>query len=104
MAGMSDILKDYVEKTTKMLVDNPEEVLVNASVSTKTLILQIKVNKSDCGKVIGKQGRTIDSLKVICLAIKNTKFPEDSRKVQLEVLEDENNNFKYTKKGNWEDN
>ena len=98
MAGMSDILRDFVEETTKMLVDNPKDVDVQSSVSTKTLILQIKVNKTDCGKVIGKQGRTIDSLKVLCLAIKNTKFPDDSRKVQLEVLEDENNNFKYNKK------
>jgi predicted RNA-binding protein YlqC (UPF0109 family) len=98
MAGMSDILRDFVEDTTRMLVDNPKDVDVQASVSTKTLILQIKVNKSDCGKVIGKQGRTIDSLKVICLAIKNTKFPEDSRKVQIEVLEDEDSSYKYNNK------
>lgn len=104
MAGMSEILRKYVEETTKMLVDNPKDVQVTASVSTKTLILQIKVNKNDCGKVIGKQGRTIDSLKVICLAIKNTKFSDDSRKVQIEVLEDENTNFKHNKKDNWEDN
>lgn len=103
MAGMSDILRDFIEDTTKMLVDSPEDVEVLSSVSTKTLILQIKVNKSDCGKVIGKQGRTIDSLKVICLAIKNTKFPEDSRKVQLEVLEDEDSNFKYNKTKTWEE-
>lgn len=95
MAGMSEMLKDYVEETTRMVVDNPDEVEVNASVSTKTVIIQIKVEKSDCGKIIGKRGRTIDSLKVICMAIKNTQFPEDSRRVSLEVLEDENSDFCY---------
>jgi predicted RNA-binding protein YlqC (UPF0109 family) len=92
---MSELLKDYVEKTTKMIVDEPEEVEVSASITTKAVIIQIKVYQSDCGKIIGKGGRTIDSLKVICLAIKNTKYPEDSRRVLLEVLEDENTDFCY---------
>lgn len=95
MSGMSELLKGYVEDTTKMIVDNPGEVSVTSSVSTKAVILQIKVVKSDCGKIIGKKGRTIDALKILCLAIKNTKYPEDSRRVLLEVLEDEDSSFTY---------
>ena len=86
--GMTDLLKNYVKETTKNIVDKPEDVVVNVSVSTKAIIIQIEVDNRDCGKIIGKRGRTIDSLKVICLAIKNTNFPEDSRRVMLEVLED----------------
>jgi len=93
--GMSDMLKGYVEETTKKIVDKPNDVQVTISISTKAIILQIKVAQSDCGKIIGRQGRTIDALKVICLAIKNTNFPEDSRRVLLEVLEDENSGFSY---------
>ena len=95
MSGMSDLLKNYVEDTTRKIVDTPDEVQVTSSVSTKAVILQIKVAKQDCGKIIGKKGRTIDALKVLCLAIKNTKFPEDSRRVLLEVLEDEHSSFTY---------
>ncbi len=95
MSGMADMLKDYVEKTTRMVVDSPEEVQVNAATSTKAIILQIKVEKSDCGKIIGKKGKTIDSLKTICMAVKNTNFPEDSRRILLEVLEDEDTDFDY---------
>ena len=95
MGEMSDLLRSYVEGTTKAIVDKPEEVEVTTSVSTKAIIVQIKVDASDCGKIIGKGGRTIEALKVICLAIKNTNFPEDSRRVILEVLEDENTNFSY---------
>jgi predicted RNA-binding protein YlqC (UPF0109 family) len=95
MQGMTDLLKSYVEETTKKVVDKPEDVRVRASVSTKAIIIQIEVDNRDCGKIIGKRGRTIDSLKVICLAIKNTNFPEDSRRVMLEVLEDENTSFSY---------
>lgn len=95
MGDMSNLLKSYVEDTTKAVVDKPEIVEVSASVSTKAIILQVKVDQSDCGKIIGKRGRTIDALKVLCLAIKNTNYPDDSRRVMLEVLEDENSGFSY---------
>ena len=95
MTGMSELLKDYVDSTTKRIVDKPDDVRVEASVSTKAIILQVRVSQSDCGKIIGRRGRTIDALKVLCLAIKNTNFPEDSRRVMLEVLEDENSGYSY---------
>ncbi len=90
-SSMADILKDYVKESIKNLVDKPSEVFVNVSISTKTIIVQISVDKSDCGKVIGKKGRTITALNIIVTAIKNTKFINDSRKVSLVVLEDETN-------------
>jgi len=95
MGGMADSLQEYVEQTIKKIVDNPADVEVTCSVSTKAVIVQIKVEKRDCGKIIGKRGKTIDALKLLCLAIKNTNHPNDSRRVLLEVLEDENSNFTY---------
>jgi len=95
MGEMSELLKDYVESTTKAVVDRPEIVEISAAISTKAIIIQVKVDQSDCGKIIGKRGRTIDALKVLCLAIKNTNYPDDSRRVMLEVLEDENSEFSY---------
>ena len=99
MARMSELLSQYVKETTRKLVDYPDEVDVDAVVSTKNVILQIKTNPKDCGKVIGKKGRTIDALKTITLAIKNTNFPNDVRHVFLEDLEDEAKNFTYHKNG-----
>jgi len=95
MGDMSQLLKNYIESTTKAVVDKPEVVEVSVSISTKAIIIQLRVDQSDCGKVIGKRGRTIDALKVLCLAIKNTNYPNDSRRVMLEVLEDENSEFSY---------
>lgn len=95
MGSMSQLLQDYVEQTAKAIVDKPKAVEITSSVSTKAIIIQIRVDGSDCGKIIGKRGKTIDSLKVLCLAIKNTNYPEDMRRVMLEVLEDENNSFSY---------
>ena len=95
MGDMSNLLKEQVESFTKLVVDTPDEVRVSSSVSTKAVIIQIKVEKQDCGKIIGKRGRTIEALKVLILAVKNTQFPEDSRRIMLEVLEDENSSFTY---------
>jgi len=97
MTNMSEMLNDFVKDTTKQIVDKPEDVDVNATVSTKAVIIQVRVHDRDCGKIIGRRGRTIDALKVLCLAIKNTQFPNDSRRVMLEVLEDEDTQFNYNK-------
>ncbi len=95
MATMSDMLRNFVKDTTEKIVDKPDDVDVKATVSTKAIIIQVRVHDKDCGKIIGRRGRTIDALKVLCLAIKNTQFPNDSRRVMLEVLEDEDTQFNY---------
>ncbi len=91
--NMSEILQDYVDSTIKKIVDKPDNVKTVATVSTKSVIVQIKSEKEDLGKIIGKKGRTIESLKVLTLAIKNTQFPNDTRRVVLEIIEDEDSSF-----------
>ena len=98
MINLSTALQHYIETTTKSIVDSPESVEVTVSISTKAIIIQIRVDEKDCGKIIGKRGRTIEALKIICMAIKNTNFSEDSRQIMLEILEDENSKFTYSKK------
>ena len=91
--NMSEILQEFVDSTIKKIVDNPEAVKTTTTVSTKSVIVQIKSNQEDLGKIIGKKGRTIESLKVLTLAIKNTQFPRDTRRVVLEIIEDEDSSF-----------
>jgi predicted RNA-binding protein YlqC (UPF0109 family) len=91
--NMSEILQDYVDSTIKKIVDNPDNVKTTTTVSTKSVIIQIKSDQEDLGKIIGKKGRTIESLKILTLAIKNTQFPKDTRRVVLEIIEDEDSSF-----------
>ena len=91
--NMSEVLQKFVDSTIKMIVDSPENVKTTTTVSTKSVIVQIKSEQEDLGKIIGKKGRTIESLKVLTLAIKNTQFPRDTRRVVLEIIEDEDSSF-----------
>jgi len=99
--GIQECMKEFVESIVKNLVDKQNEVTVDAFVSTKAIVVQIKTAKDDCGKVIGRKGRTIDAIKILALAAKNTKFPEDSKSVSIEISEEENVDIKKTTKGNW---
>ncbi len=60
-ASMSEI----IEMLIKALVDEPEQVEVTESKGEKTTIYEAKVSKNDMGKVIGRGGRTIESLRTI---------------------------------------
>jgi predicted RNA-binding protein YlqC (UPF0109 family) len=61
-------MKELIEHIAKALVDLPDEVVVNPIEGEQTTVLELKVAKSDLGKVIGKQGRTARSIRTILSA------------------------------------
>jgi len=81
---MSSELKDLIEYVSKALVDIPEEVSVNEIIGEQTTVIELKVDKTDLGKVIGKQGRTARALRTILNAA-STKLKKRS---VLEIIED----------------
>ena len=76
-------LKDLINYVSKALVDMPENVEVNEIVGEQTTVIELKVDKSDLGKVIGKQGRTARALRTILNAA-STKLKKRS---VLEIIE-----------------
>ncbi len=61
-------MKDLVEVIAKSLVDHPEEVVVNQTEESNAILVELKVAPSDMGKVIGRQGRVIKSIRVLARA------------------------------------
>ena len=76
-------LRDLIEYLGKSLVDLPGEVTVNEIEGEQTTVVELKVDKSDLGKVIGKQGRTARALRTILNAA-STKLKKRS---VLEIIE-----------------
>ncbi len=88
-----DTVKVLIEGLAKQIVDSPNEIEVQASCTTKSVLIQIKSAKNDIGKIIGKRGRTIEALKVIATVVKNTQFLGDKKDVFIEIIEDEKSDF-----------
>ncbi len=80
---MSSELKDLIEYVSKALVDMPEKVEVTEISGEQTTVIELKVDKTDLGKVIGKQGRTARALRTILNAA-STKLRKRS---VLEIIE-----------------
>ena len=61
-------MKDLLEYLAKALVDNPDDIQIEVIEGERSVILQLKVNQEDIGKVIGKQGRIAQALRTLVKA------------------------------------
>lgn len=76
-------MKALVDLIVKSLVDNPDEVKVTEVTGTNVNVLELRVNKDDIGKVIGKHGRTVGAIRTIL----NATAAKLKKHVVLELLE-----------------
>jgi uncharacterized protein len=76
-------MKELVEFIAKALVDNPDQVVVNAVEGEQVTVLELKVHPTDLGKVIGRQGRTAKSIRTI-LGAAGMKM---KKRLTLEILD-----------------
>ena len=62
-------MKDLVEYLTKALVDRPDEVTVEEfEEDDGTIVFELTVAEDDVGKVIGRNGRTVNALRTVIRA------------------------------------
>jgi predicted RNA-binding protein YlqC (UPF0109 family) len=79
------IMKEFVAYIVKNLVDNPDKVKIKEVGGTQTLIIELSVEKSDIGKIIGKRGKTINAIRTLLMSVAS----RNGLRVNLEILEDE---------------
>ena len=62
-------MKDLVEYLAKALVDSPDEVTVESfEEDDGTVVIELHVAEDDVGKVIGRNGRTVNALRTVVRA------------------------------------
>lgn len=76
-------MKEFVEYVVKNLVDNPDKVKIKEVGGTQTVILELSVDKSDIGKIIGKKGKTINAIRTLLVSVASRA----GIRVNLEILE-----------------
>jgi predicted RNA-binding protein YlqC (UPF0109 family) len=63
-------MEDLLEFLARSLVDRPDEVSVeDFEEDDGTIVLEIHVAEEDVGKIIGRGGRTVSSLRTVMRAV-----------------------------------
>ncbi|HHV17341.1 MAG TPA: KH domain-containing protein [Thermoanaerobacterales bacterium] len=73
---------ELVEYIAKALVDHPENVSVNQVEGEQSIILELKVDSEDMGKVIGKQGRIAKAIRTVVKAA----AAKEGKRVVVEII------------------
>ncbi len=81
----TEAVVELVEIIAKALVDKPDDVVVEAFEGRHSRVVELSVDPSDLGKVIGKKGRTAKSIRTLLGAV-SMKL---DRRYTLEILEDD---------------
>lgn len=77
-------MKEFIEFIAKSLVDHPEGVVVDTQVDEENkLVLTLRVQPDDVGKVIGKQGRTAQAMRTLLTAV----AAKNHKRAILEILD-----------------
>ena len=77
-------MKDLVEYLARALVDNPDEVKVDTyEEDDGTIVYELRVAEEDVGKVIGRNGRTVNALRTVVRAA----AVRDGRRVLVDVVD-----------------
>jgi predicted RNA-binding protein YlqC (UPF0109 family) len=76
-------MKELIAYIVRALVDQPDEVAVSEIEGGQTVILELRVAKSDFGKVIGKHGRTAQAMRAILSAASG----KAKKRYVLEIIE-----------------
>lgn len=87
--------RELLEDLVRALVERSEDVQVKEQVDqqTGTSHFVIYADRQDRGKVIGKNGRTIDAIRTIFMSIASL----EARKVFIEVYEPRRQNNHFTR-------
>lgn len=78
-------MKEFIEFIIKHLVDKPDEVQINEIAGERTVVFELRVGEGDMGKVIGRRGQTVRSLRILLTAA----AAKQGKRSVLEILEDE---------------
>ena len=82
--------RDFVEYVVKQIALYPDDVDVTRSVDEMGVLITLKVNKDDMGKIIGKNGQTAKSLRVLLRVIGS----KNNARVNLKIVEPEGGEVK----------
>ena len=83
MAENTQDIAGLVECVVKPLVDYPDALEITSREDGGAVLIEISVNEEDTGKVIGRQGRVIKSIRTLARAAAS----RNDMRVEVEILD-----------------
>ena len=77
-------MQSFLEYVVKGLVENPDDVKVTPVEREGTTVYELRLNPQDVGRVIGRQGMTINAIRSLLLAGSAKK----GMRCSLEIVEE----------------
>ena len=77
--------QEFVEYVVKSLVDNPNKVETTRIIDERGVLIELKVDPSDMGKIIGKSGQTAKSLRTLLRVV----GAKNNARINLKIAEPE---------------
>ena len=76
-------MKEFVEFIARHLVDNPEAIVLERTEKDDKIVFRLSVAEADVGKVIGRQGRTAQAIRVLLAAV----AAREGKRALLEIVD-----------------
>ena len=83
MAENTQDIAGLVECVVKPLVDYPDDLEITSREDGGAVLIEISVNEEDTGKVSGRQGRVIKSIRTLARAAAS----RNDMRVEVEILD-----------------
>lgn len=76
-------MEELVKTIARSLVDHPDAVDVKTVPGENEIVIELRVDSEDMGKVIGKQGRIAKALRTVVKAVAT----KENKKVSVEIMQ-----------------
>ena len=76
-------MKDLLTYIAQKLVERPQAVDVRETETDGTIVLELRVDPSDMGKVIGRQGRIAKEIRTLMRSVAQRQ----GKKVSVEIMD-----------------
>ena len=75
-------LKELTLRMAQAVVTNPDQVQVEEVEGSSMIVLELKVDSDDMGRIIGKEGRVANAMRTLL----RTSAAKDGKRVSLEIV------------------
>lgn len=83
MPEEKDVAMDFIRYIMTNLVENPNDLVIEKSVDDIGVLINLQSHRNDMGRIIGKNGQTIKSIRTLLRVIGK----REEERINLKILE-----------------